>query len=196
MPTVDISPVSGLELHHQYPMEQRPQSCFVELDARTGALSASYNAEIGSAVPMHVFNRHVLRWNIPAMKEVPANALLAAIAPIAQRVVDGYQPRWNGTHSVGGYSADAVDACDDIESLCDAVGEEDRISVWNAGDLLGPLGSMDVQASELGITAASTDEGLEAIAAEIVSSADEIDIVAGIEGYLKKLRDTVTSKAA
>lgn len=196
MPTISVTHVSGLELHHQYPMDQRAQPCFVELDVRTGALSASYNPEIGNAVPMDVFNQHVLRWDIPAMKEAPANALLARIAPIAQRVVNGYQPRWDGANYVGEYAADADDARDDIADLCDAVTEGDRISVWNAGDLFGPLGSMEIQASELGITPSTSDEGLDAIAAEVLSSATEIDIVSGLPDYLRKLRQVALPKAA
>jgi len=199
MSAINITSVSGFELHQQYPTEHRAQPCFVELDARTGALSASYNPEIGNAVPLDMFNGHVLRWDIPSMKEKPANALLAAIAPIAQRIVDGYDAQWRGHEAVATYTSDASDAQIEIDALCHSVDEADRIVVWTAAELLGPLGSDEVQARELGITAESTDEELDAIAAETVKSADEIDIIVGLDGYLKRLREVSqaeTRKAA
>lgn len=188
MPTVDITPISGTELYHRYPVETRAQPCFVELDARTGALTATHNGEIGNAVPEEVHLEHVLRWDIPAMKEGPANALLASIAPLAQRVVDGYSSSWDGNDTVGEYTDDANEARAEIEALCDAVDDGDRLVVWTAADLLGPLGTYEMQAHELGITAASTDEELDAIAAETADCSDEIDMIVGLADYLKKVR--------
>lgn len=194
---IKIKLVTGNGLYLKYPVETSPQPCFVELDARTGALSASANAIIGSGQPMDVFNGHALRWKIPALRTEIANALLAEIAPLAERIVRGYESRWNGQSTVGHYSEDATAAIEEVERACDCF-EDDaaaRIVIWQAPAWFGVLGSESAQASELGIVSSTTDEQLETIAASEIAKADEVDDIEGIVDYLKGLRDATREAA-
>ena len=89
--TITVRPVAGTELYTRYPGQSAAQSCHVELDAERGTLSAASNPEIGNAVPMAVHHGRVLRWQIQPLRADAANALLAEIAPLAERVVAGYE---------------------------------------------------------------------------------------------------------
>lgn len=186
---VTITPVEGDELHHQYPGQTAPQDCYVQLICETGALSASWNGEIGNAVPVGVWHRRVLRWNIPALTEGAANALLEEIAPLAERVVAGYSERWDGSNHVGEFDADADDAIEAIARLCDRDWSEGEvIAVWDAADYLGNIGSIRLQAKELKVTTTSTDDELDAIAEEVEAEASPA-IVNGVRKHLGWLRE-------
>jgi hypothetical protein len=126
---IEIIEVEGNELFVQYQGQSQPQPVHVSLDCRTGELSAEYDPEIGGSRPMDVHHGHVCRWRIPVLTAEAANALLADLAPIAQRVVDGYSSEWDGSNHVGRLSDDADDAAIDIDALCDA-------SRFGDGDIL------------------------------------------------------------
>jgi hypothetical protein len=190
---IEIKRVEGNELHCRYPGQNQVQDCHVELDAEHGKLSASYNPEIGTAVPMRVWHGHVVRWLIPALKAEPANALLDEIAPLAKRVCDGYESRWDGHNHVARFDADARSACEEIERLCEAAGDDDeeQIRVWDAADWFEPFGGDVEQAHELGITAATTDEQLDEIQEreETTASENGCDEIEGAFEHLRRLRD-------
>lgn len=190
MEKITVTPVTGTELYYRYASENEAQDCYVELNARTGVLRAESNGEIGNAVPQDVHYGHRMRWTIPALKADRANALLAEIAPIAQRIVDGYESRWDGNHEVAKLTRDGNAAVDEIEALCDATSREDEavLVTWTAGEFFGVLGSYEAQAAELGITAESTDEDLKAVAHRELSNAEGVDVIDGIGPYLEKLR--------
>lgn len=192
---ITVTTVNGTELYYRYASENQAQDCYVELDARTGALRAESNGEIGNAVPQDVHYGHRMRWTIPALKADRANALLAEIAPLAQRIVAGYASRWDGNHEVAKLSKDASAAVDEIEALCDATAREDEavLVTWTAADFFGVLGDRDAQAAELGITAESTDEDLKAIAHRELSNAEGVDVIDGIGSYLERLREACVS---
>ena len=99
---MQIKTVEGKKLHHQYPGQTSPQPCYVELDCEAENLSADWNGELGNAVPLSVWHGHTRRWAIPALQAQAANSLLDEIAPLAQRVIDGYTSEWDGNNHVAG----------------------------------------------------------------------------------------------
>lgn len=196
MTTIDITSVTGTELHHQYPGQTSPQPCYVELDCRTGALSASYSGEIGNAVPAHVWHGHAQRWSIPALKGDAANALLEEIEPLAQRVVDGYSARWDGSNSVADFDEDAEAAREEIAALCERAeedatrGDAGAVNVWEASEWLGGIGDRALQAGTYGITATTTDDELDAIETRVEEEAEGegVDALTGLRKHLEWLR--------
>jgi hypothetical protein len=192
---ITITPVEGDELHHQYPGQTAPQPCYVQLVCETGALSASYDAEIGNAVPVGVWHQRVRRWTIPALTESAANALLEEIAPLAERVVAGYSERWDGSNHVGEFDADADDAVEAIARLCDRDWSEgDVIAVWDAADYLGNVGSAEAQARALKVTSTTTDDELDTIAEDVESEASPA-VVNGVRKHLGWLREQLRDDA-
>lgn len=198
--TIAITTVTGTELHVTYPRQTQAQPCYVELDARDdGRLSAAANPEIGNAVPFDVVHGHVQRWTIPALKADVANELLKEIAPLAERVVAGYESTWSGSNHVAAFDEDATVAIEAIGDLCDrAGGEDEALSVWEAADWFSGLGGAVAQAHDLGITAETTDEQLAEIAKRETASAraDSVDELSGIEEHLRWVRKTMIDEAA
>jgi hypothetical protein len=192
MTKIEISPVTA-SLYHRYPRQTSPQDCYIELDCRTGALSADWDGEIGSAMPVDVWHGHRQRWGIPALRPDAANALIAEIAPLAQRVCDGYEEHWDGSNHVARFDTDAQEAIDAIDTLCERAGEEptEQVQVWDASDWLGGIGDRDAQRRSLGITAATTDAQLAEIEARLVDEAhgEDVDEIDGLDRYLASLRD-------
>jgi hypothetical protein len=174
-------------LYHRYPREQQPQHCFVQLDCDEEDLSAGYDPEVGGGIPFAVFHGRTLRWSIPVLLANAANALLEQVAVFAERVVDGYECRWDGSNHVGVFDDDAKAAIEEIADLCREDFRRDLIvSASSAEDWLRRTSD-----AELDITPATTDEQLDVIADTIeheVSSQD-IDILEGLSEYLRKRRD-------
>ncbi len=196
---ITISAVAGSDLYSKYPHETSHQPCFVELDCRTGALSAEVDPEIGNARPFDVHYGHRIRWTIPALKAAVANALLEEISPLAARICEGYDTRWDGHNTVAELDADAVAAEEQIEALCErAGGEGDEVVVWQADDWYAVLGTMAVQAEDLGVTSESTDEQLAAIAEREAARAEAegVDEIDGLRDYLDQLRESAREDAA
>ncbi len=193
MPKFTVSPVEGTELYCHYPRQAERQPCYVELDCRTGVLSASYNGEIGSGQPMYVYNGLAVRWSIPALKAVAANELLDEIRPLAERVVDGFYSEWSKGNEVGRFNEDANDACESIAALCDRVrGESVELNVWKASDYFGPLNEIE-SAHVLGIKRSTSDAELMSIGEREreTAASNNIDLIEGLSEYLEKLRDKV-----
>lgn len=197
MTTIEITPVSGTELHRHYAGQTSPQDCYVSLDCASGRLSAGHNPEIGNAVTAREYHGHIQAWSIPAMREEPANELLEEIAPIAERVVAGYTSEWDGSNRVAAFDEDAQAAIGEIAALCEAAerdAESTALRVWDAGEWLTASGntSRAQVREELGITAETTDEELAAIETRVEEEAvdcAEVDALEGTRRFLRVLRD-------
>ena len=85
------------ELYCAY--DGQEQDCMIELDLETGVLDASYDPEIGNAVPMYVWDGIVRRYRIPCLSSQGANRAMEAILPLAQRVLDGAEVVWDPVHA-------------------------------------------------------------------------------------------------
>jgi hypothetical protein len=197
MATIQITEVTGTEMYHRYPGQTSAQGCYVELDARNGHLTASYNAEIGNARPVEVYHGHVQRWSIPVLKSNAANALLEQIRPFAARVCAGYESEWNGSNHVASFDIDAQDAIDSIVFLCSGNSPDDELEVWEASDWLYGMGSLKTQREALGIESTTTDEELGAIEQQLLEHAesDDVDKVEGLAEHLKRLRDEARNES-
>lgn len=124
-----------------YPGQQDPQGTFVELDCKSGYLGADYDAEIGNAVPSDVWHGHTIRYAIPLLRGDSANRLLAEIAPLAQRVLDGYESEWNGNNTVGVLDEDAINAEREIREIIDTYDDEDCLHWRDASDWMADVES-------------------------------------------------------
>lgn len=191
-----ITRIAASDLHVHYSGQHQPQPCYVELDCDTGELSVGTSTIIGSGMPMRVYHRRDLHWKIRCLKPHAADALLESLEELAQRVVDGYECVFDGHNHVGRFSEDAGEAIEEINALCEQSGEHeaDVVSVWDAADWYGALGSVESQARHIGITHASTDAELAELATreEGVADADGVT-VNGIAKHLNFLREELLS---
>ena len=195
---IQIDTIGATDLHVRYPRQSDAQDCYVEIDTRgEGRLSASANGEIGNAIPFAVYHGLVLRFSIPALRGEAANVLLAEIAPLAERVVAGASEEWDGSNHVGRLDADATEASEEIERLCEmAGGENEEIVVWDASEYYDAIGRgrgdnrLRSVAREIGITARTSDTRLTEIEREEErkASVDGADESEGLSSYLEELR--------
>lgn len=119
---VTISPCGGVDaLLCVYPRQVDPQSCYIWLDVQTGSASATYNAEVGNAVPARQYHGLVRTFGIPLLRGDTCNALLEELRPLLQRVLDGAEVVWDGNNHVGRLSEDAQAAEIEIEAQCEAL---------------------------------------------------------------------------
>ncbi|MEU0937550.1 hypothetical protein [Embleya sp. NPDC005971] len=193
------------ELYRRYDGEITAQPAYIELDLRNGTLLASYNAEIGNAVPFSVHHGFERRWDVSQREHltlsVPtadaANAFMKRIAPLADRILADWEEYWDGNNHVARLGEDALAAEEAIEALVDVPWDEaDLVAVW---DVDGATNGDEV--TEYGITADTTDERLDEIEEEIrvsMAGAGEGDVVVldGVDTYLGGLRDELKAEAA
>lgn len=189
-----VSVVDTDELFHHYPGQVRHQPCRGYLDCCRGRLGASYDPEIGNNIPADEYHGHTQVWTIPCLRAEAANALLAAVAPLAERVVDGYEDLWDGSNWRAVFDEDAQAAIREIEALCDAADPSDAVRAWDAGDWLTASGGVSREAvrAEFGISAETSDEELSAIEARVEAEAlatGEADVLTGTGAFLRRLRD-------
>jgi hypothetical protein len=186
-------------LHQHYPAQTSPQGCYVELDCDAGVMRADWNAEIGTAVPMHVWHNRILRWDIAALRPSAADELLAKIKPLAVRIVAGYSCEWDGNNMAGSFDDDATEATDEVEMLCSETHDDDlgRLHVWDADEWMSGMGDAEAQADELDITARTTDEALEAIEQRLLAEAlsDNVDALEGLGKHLAWVREEARERA-
>lgn len=194
---VTIARVAGTyDLHQRYRGQDAAQPCHVQLACDTGTLSADFDGEIGSGVPTLVYHTRTLRWRIPCLTADAANALLDEVLPIAERIVAGYSCEWDGHNHVGRFDADAEAAREEMHDLIDGrqFDEAALIEEWDAAEWFGGVGSRNAQRSTLGITAATTDEELDAIETREDNAAGA-RIITGLRRHLDGLRDEAREDA-
>lgn len=173
-------------LHCHYERQTERQGCYIELDCKTGIMAASYNAEIGNAIPFSVYHGHDRRWGIPCLTADAANELMEEIAPLAQRVLDGYESHWDGNNHVAALTDDAQQAETEIEAEIETlrVDEHNGVSEWDAASWLAEWDRLDI------ITAKTTDEELNAMEEEADGTAEVENIVLlGTGRWLREKRD-------
>jgi hypothetical protein len=188
---VTIIPVKDeLELFLKYDGQINPQDTFVELDCDEKTLTAKANESTSFSVPESVFNGCVLRFPCSCLKIDAANALLDEALSLAQKIVDGYKSVWDGSNWKGKYTAEAQRAITELKRLCWDFGYlEDLITYEDAKDYYSDW------EDELGVTANTTDEELEAIADELRSEA-EVDILLDLDEYLRDVRNRKQEEGA
>jgi len=193
--SVTIKPVAeDRALFCHYKGQPSPQPCYIELDCEERALSASYDGEIGNAIPFRVYHGRCIRWTIPCLTATAANALLEELAEEAARICDGYDQVWDGHNHVGKLDDDARAASDTIQATCEGGSWSDHEIIsppWHAGDWYEPVNV----AVELKISAQTTDEELaEIVEREERAASDDGHEVEGIFEHLKEVRDNLTEQ--
>lgn len=194
--SVEVIEVEGTKLYHRYPGQTSSQPCQVELDCERRVLRARYNPEIGNAIPVREYHGHVRTWGIPALRGDVATALLHELAPLAERVCDGYESRWNGSNHVAVFDKDATAALEAIDDSKNRYWDEsDHVRVWTADEYYGHE-TADHVASLVGITVDTTDEDLEDLAEtqEAQAASDGIDEVEGLREHLEWARDQLRNE--
>jgi len=174
------------QLACQYPNQYNPQPCYIELDLRNETLTADYNGEIGNAVPFSVWHGHEQRYPIPCMVAVAANALLAEIAPLAERVLAGYECVWDGNNHVANFTDDAQEADNEISAICER--EMENIDEANAISFVAPSDWFYAIKDE---TQGKTDAELETMSADwkIEAEGENIYLTGDVLDVLKSWRD-------
>lgn len=191
--TIVIEEVGDLYL--KYSGQHSPQPCYVQLDCEAETLCAEVDGMIGPGTPFRIWHGRAIRWAIPALTTEAAEALLEEILPLAQRVVEGYECRWDGSNHVGKLDEDAQEAAEAIRDLCDRDWSEwEVLSVWDAHDWYGQCGSGAYLAGELGLTAETTDEELSALATKEEAAAEPARIE-GVERFMRDLREELRAEA-
>ena len=174
------------ELYCHYDRQSSSQGCYVSLDCRNEVLTASYNAEIGNAVPFAVWHGHVQRWGIPLLTVDRCNELLQEIAPLAERVIAGYESIWDGNNNVARFDDDAREAINEIDHLTDESRfDESNVEEWDVEDWLQYADKP---------TADTTDEELAEMVNDAEPNEENIIIHGDIEEYLEKIRDEAREK--
>jgi hypothetical protein len=194
MTKVEIRPVEGAaDLFMHYQLQTQRQGCYIELDCRSGLLTAEYNSEISNAVPCTVWHGHDQRWPIPLLRGQSANALMDEIAPLAQAVLDGYASVWDGSNLVAHFSPTAQAAIEEIATLCSAtewMDAEHALSEYEAGDWLQECWRDHVRCD-------LTDDQLHTLAEDLESCAlDEGVVLYGTEDYLAERRQILRDEAS
>ena len=164
--TIAITPVESSELHplwRQYDGQLTTQPAFIEHDTRNGSLIADYSGEVGGGVPEDVWNGKRRRYAIsPQLTCAEINALLDDVATALE-----------------------TDADADIEQLC-AERTTNSMGVYEVGDWMEGIDPCE----EYGITADTTDDELQKIAANMVDYATgEGATITGVAEYCENLRD-------
>jgi len=182
-------------LYRHYPGQYAPQDAYVEIDPETWEISASYNAEIGNAVPAAVWHGRIRRYQCRVLTDVDALLLMRKIVPLAEKICSGYDSRWDGNNIVGRLDDAATIAEDELSDIiATATGEMD---IWDAGEWLGVVthySTESVVIDDIGtITADTTDEqiGEMTIRANELARDENVFLGNSVVGYLKNLRDNL-----
>lgn len=196
------------ELFRHYDGQSEPQPVYIELDTQNETLSATYNGEIGNAVPATVYHGLDRRYGIPILTADAANRIMHEIAPFADRIIAGTTVEWDGSNNVAILNEDAQAAEEEIEELLglpsqehgysdepnQGFADEDLVGVW---DIDGATNGSEVD--DYGITADTTDTRLEEIEQEILSdlavcNGSTVAVCHGLDDYLKGLRDELADE--
>lgn len=183
---ITIIPVAEKDsLYLHYKGQTNPQNCYIVLDCADKTLTAAADGIIGTAVPMDVWHGHTLRYSIPCLRGDSANRLLEEVKPFAERISATYTSTYDGNTWRASYSTDPKDLQAVNGLIRSYSSESDLLVVYDAGDWL--CDTVD----DLGITAETTNEQLEAMAEELIAQAnsDGVDVLDGIEEYLRYHRD-------
>lgn len=134
MTTVKILEVTE-PVHCKYHGQCESQDAYIELDCRSGVLTASYDAEIGGGIPFSVYNGHDQRWHIRnTATEDSINGILEKIEGQAQIVLDGYTERFDGNNMVASFNEAAEDAIESIGEIIEDYPIEDYLVINDWGN--------------------------------------------------------------
>jgi len=145
--TIDWSQIAELSgpapLYKRFAQQAEPQRAHVELHA-SGVVTASYDPEIGGAVPIDVYNGLTRRYRVP--NNLTADGIRALLRDnwhLIVRILLGMTERWSGTRTIGRLSYDAAEAEQELDHALRpdnvSASEYDTVEVWDAGEWVDHL---------------------------------------------------------
>lgn len=194
---ITIEPVEGDDLYDHDPYRGSSTGAWLWLDCASRTLSCRCASRDRTGMPAGVWHGLTLRWQLPALTADAANALMEDLADAAARVCDGFERAWDGHNFVGRFDEEAREAQDEISRAIERRepwDPRDVIEPWDAADWLGALGNLARQGEELGITADTTNDELDAIAARVEEDAAADgqrvrDVIEHLRRIARQLRD-------
>lgn len=143
---IDGTDYEQFPLRRRYASQQDFQRAFFELD-EDGNVRATYNGEIGNAVPCTVWNGRTMRFGSNHLANYSAReiaATFAALRPLFERVHAGHSVEWNGSNHVGRLNADAEAAVREIEDYLenDTSGDAENAEWDENGHMIDPDGNI------------------------------------------------------
>ena len=126
--SIDLSAIEELRgdaapLYKKYSDYLPEQDAYVEMD-EYGFISASYNPEIGNAVPVDVYQRRTLRFGItPYLSgdELVDIVTSEEVTNLLAIIYAGHDVRWDGRNNVGYLDGEAESAFDELADYLDRV---------------------------------------------------------------------------
>ena len=184
----------------RYPQQNQPQPGVITIDPEREHITADYSGEIGGGTPMNVWLGHVITLSVsPYVKgDVLADLIEGdEFQALARIVVDEHSIEWDGNNDKGELTAEGRDAEERLQEMLDRLDESDMAQVWDAGDWLAADTYYDHENREwvkIGndkITAKTTDEEIEALAAKLAAEAEaeDAELDGDLEKILRNLRD-------
>lgn len=88
----------------QYPGREYPQGAYLQLRlaAEPPHLCATFNGEVGTAVPEDVYHGHTLRFDFPCDARLrDVRGTMRIVAPMCAELAKGYSTRFDGQSMVG-----------------------------------------------------------------------------------------------
>lgn len=158
------------ELFRHYEGQTEQQPCHLALGLGEGVLWCDYNPNVGPpyGMPESEWLGQVRTVQIPCLTADMGNMLMAEVAPLAQKVLEGASIEWSGRQGgrVGLLDEAASDAwgqlCDLVAAFCQDPGAR-TVEGVDAGAWYSQCDPTE----ELGITADTTDEELERLVAQV-----------------------------
>lgn len=87
----------------------------MEMD-HDGRVTFGYNPEVGNAVPVDVWHRRALRWEVHnRMTAAEIKKVFEDVKSLLDRIHAGHSVEWDGNNLVGVFSDDAHSAMVDLE---------------------------------------------------------------------------------
>ncbi len=189
-----VCPTERTALYHRYQGQTNRQPVIIQIDPIQDTLSIDYNAEIGNAVPTAVYHGRIRRFTLAQVPTADAaRELLEQIYSLAMEVSAGYSEEWDGSNMIGKLTphAEAVEQAIEREltTWAEHAAPAETVCGWAASEWY----TSGDAATELGITAVTTDEQVEASLQEhegIVDGPDgEVIVLEGVREFMRQVRD-------
>ncbi len=161
-------------LFRQYDGQTGPQDAFVEIDGEDRDAFASYNAEIGNAIPVYVWKNKSRRVPAPVyLRGKKVADYIKAVLEITEPAAEDFFIEWDGNNNVGRWPNWDEETDRALEKLYEEWANDETVN-WDIADADEYYCYVR---GELGVTAGTSDD-------EIVNLATNLREGAKGEGYL------------
>jgi len=197
-PTVSITNATD-HLYCMYPLQQRPQGTYIEMDLRDGTMTADYDGEIGGGVPESVWNGDVIRLPLPTPELTASkiNEIMEGIVDDAQELVNAYHDEQTDRHTLNDaiyslqHRVEAWEFADDPSATITVTSPEEWFETITTYD--STVVTIDDSDNITTITAGTTDEEIERFASTLPTVDDNtgapLVFEPSISYWLERIRD-------